>query len=492
MTLARTVALNASAMTAGRALVAVLGIVSVGISTRYLGITEYGALAAGIAFAAVVGIVTDIGIWTIGAREIAKRPGETQQILGALLTVGFVLSSVAVLVGVLGAHLLYGGANDALTRRAALMLLVTVPLAAPYGAINAYFLAKQQAYVGTVVNVAGSIVALGLLVAASTLDWGFTGVVLAYVSAAVVQATVMGAFSIGKVRLRPSTDLALSRQMLGWALPLGGAILVHSLYWRIDIVLLSAMAADSEVALYGLAYRVVDALVVLPAFVTITMFPELARAGAGHGRFHTIVDKGFTAMLVGAAAMLVLFVTFARDVAEIAGGSGFAGAAPVLQLLMVGVALTFLAAMPSMALVSENRQKSLLVMSLGLLPLNVGLNLLLIPTLGATGAALAFSASELVHFSVLLVLYRRVGPIPRVRRAPQVIAAAILMGAVGLLNLLPFLRDASPLAVLPLGGSIAIAVYVAALYAFRAMPEEIHQNLVLPLWTRLRFRRAST
>jgi O-antigen/teichoic acid export membrane protein len=133
VTLAKKVALNASVLAAGRAAGTLIGIVSIGISTRYLGVDGYWALAAGIAFATTIGVVTDLGIWTIGAPEIAKQPEDTQRILGALLTAGLGLSFAAGLVGVGLTHVVYGGGGDDLTRRAALLFLITVPLLAPSG-----------------------------------------------------------------------------------------------------------------------------------------------------------------------------------------------------------------------------------------------------------------------------------------------------------------------------------------------------------------------
>jgi O-antigen/teichoic acid export membrane protein len=469
-----------------------MGIVGVGISTRYLGVDAYGALVAGLAFSSVVGIITDIGLWQIGVREIAKRPDEADRILGSLLTVGLALSGGAVLIGAPAAFLVYGGGDDELIRRAILLLLITAPLAAPYGAINAFFMARQQAYVGMAVSVSGSAILLGTLVAATAFDWGFTGVVLAYVVGNAAQGLLMVAIAVGRVRLRPSTDLRLATSLLRWAVPLGGAMVVHSLYWRIDLILLSVLSSKAEVALYGLSYRFVDALAMVPSFVTVTLLPEFARLTENRQRFDEIMQKAFTVMQVGAVAMLVLFVGFAEEVTRILGGEGFADAAPVLRILVAGVALTYLGAILAQALVAVNRQKSLFWMTLVLLPGNVALNLVLIPLWGASGAALAFAVTELVHLVILLVLYRGVGAIPRPRRAPQVLAAAALMGGVALLKLVPFVQDAGAVAVLSVGAAASLGLYVAALYAFRAMPREVHVNLVLPLWARLRPKRAAS
>jgi O-antigen/teichoic acid export membrane protein len=112
-------------------------------------------------------------------------------------------------------------------------------------------------------------------------------------------------------------------------LPLGGAMLVHSLYWRIDIILLWVLASSAEAALYGLSYGIVDALVALPGYVTVNVLPELAGMDEQRARFAELVQK-----------------------------EDFTNASPVLQILVVGVALTYLGSMLAQALVGLNRQSS--------------------------------------------------------------------------------------------------------------------------------------
>ncbi len=478
-------------MGAGRLVNAGLGLVGVAIASRYLGVQDYGALVAGIALAGIVSVLTDLGIWTTGVREIAKRPDEGQSTLSALLTLGLCLSVFAAGMGALLAFLIYSSPHEELTRRAALLLMTTVVLSAPGGVMSAYFTARQQAYLGMVGSVASSIFQLAGLALAAALGFSFTGVVLVYVVATGFQFLVFLALAAGKVRMVPSWDVMRLKRLVKDAAPLGGAMIVHNLYWRIDIVLLSVLATSTQVALYGISYKFVDALVVLPVFITVTLLPEFARTAVDQrDRFQSIVTTSFSIMQVGTFAMVVLFVEFAKEIVDIVGGSSFNGAATVLQILMIGVALTYLGSTFAQALVAAEQQKRLLRLALVLLPANVALNAVFIPLWGAKGAAVAFSATELVHFSALLFLYRRLGSIPRPERGLQVLLAAGLMAAVALLKPLFPVDSTSAGVVLVVGGAVSVTVYVAALYALHAMPRELHAQFVAPLFTRLRAGRA--
>jgi O-antigen/teichoic acid export membrane protein len=487
MSVARKVALNASALAAGRAAMAGIGIISVGITTRYVGLEAFGSFVTAQSLIVVVGTVTDIGLWSVAAREIAKRPHEADRIVASVLTIGLVLSVLAAGVGVGATLLLYSGADDELVRQAAFMLMATLPMTAPFGAASAWFFSQQRAYMAMLGSLAQSLVTVGGLGLAVALDWGFTGVVAAYVAAALTQGVVAVALAGKEVRLRPSLDFRHARQLLVWSLPLGGALVLHQLYWRIDVLLLSKLASGAEVALYGVAIKILEALLVLPGFILITLLPEFARLANDRRRFDAIAQKAFSVMQVGGLGVAVFLAAFAPEIVELAGGPEFSEAGAVLQIMTVVVLISFPAAVFENIFFAQNRQKYILYVAAAVLPVNVVLNLALIPLWGAEGSALAWALSEVCVLTTFLVLYRRyVGPAPRPHRGLRVLVAALAMGAVTLLKLLPGVSGASPALVLILGAITCPAVYVAALYGFKAMPSEVHTNVMVPLWTRLR------
>jgi O-antigen/teichoic acid export membrane protein len=214
--------------------------------------------------------------------------------------------------------------------------------------------------------------------------------------------------------------------------------------------------------------------------------PELARV-AHTPRFNDIMQKTFSALVVGAMGVFVLFVAFAEELTVLVGGDAFEGTAPVLQILMLAVAFAYVGSMFGDAFFVHDRLKVSITVSVLVLPANIGLNLLLIPMWEARGAAVAWVASEVLIVASYAFMYRRIiGSLPRVSRGAQILAATCATAIVALVKLLPFASDASPLLVLLAGGSLCAVVYVGTLYALKAMPGELHTNLVLPLVTRLR------
>jgi O-antigen/teichoic acid export membrane protein len=487
MSLGRQLAVNASALAAGRVLIALTGVVSVGIATRYLGLAGFGALTTAAAFVTALAPLADVGLSTIAAREIAKRPGEAERLIRSVLTLAIGLSLVALVVGLGVAHLLYPGeAREDVRGAIVLMMVVGLPVAGPVVAATSMVLAQQRAWIMVLASVSGSVVTVGLLALAVALDWGFYGVVAAYAGTGLGYAGALLAVTAKQLRFRPSLDVALGRRLFLWALPYGMAAVITSFYWRLDVILLSLLGTKEQVGLYGLAFRLVDAVLTLPWFVTITLMPELARIAEDRARLQQLVQRALGAMQFFVLPLVVCGFAFADEIIEIVGGQDFEDAAALLRVLLFGVAAVFMSAVIVQALIAINRQASMLIASTVVLGVNAGLCFALIPPLGATGAAIAFVASEATSLVVLSLLYGRSARVPRPDLRPALVIATGVMAAVALVKLPLDRLSVNPAVILGVGSTAALAAYVGCLYLLRAMPAEIHRTLVLSVWNRVR------
>jgi O-antigen/teichoic acid export membrane protein len=160
------------------------------------------------------------------------------------------------------------------------------------------------------------------------------------------------------------------------------------------------------------------------------------------------------------------------------GGSGFHAAEPVVRLLAVAVGFVFLNMVFFQSLIALNRQRQLFVAVAAVFLLNVGLNIALIPSLGARGSAIALIASELLVLVLVVRLYSQVGTVPRVQRPLRLLGAVAVMAAIAwLMHVVPPFDDAAPAVVLLVGGAITGAAYLAALHVLKALPDDLAAEL---------------
>jgi O-antigen/teichoic acid export membrane protein len=252
-------------------------------------------------------------------------------------------------------------------------------------------------------------------------------------------------------------------------IPIGIVTLLFGMLLQLDVVLLSLLGGDSdEVGVYGAAFRIVAATMFLSwAFGQATQ-PWLARQqddrAMSLARGYELGLKTLTAVLLPIG---VGFATLAEPIVETVYGDGYEGAVVPLRLLGTVVALYGLNQFTSVLLISRYRPGDMRRNLIVVLVQNIVCNVILIPPLGADGAAISGAASAVLLGGLSLHAGWRVTgrlSLPRAFGGPAV--AAVAMAAV-LLAVEPSLWAGVPL---------GAAVYAAVLAAWErlANPGDLH------------------
>ena len=173
---------------------------------------------------------------------------------------------------------------------------------------------------------------------------------------------------------------------------------------RVDQILVALLASEAALGIYAAAVNVFDVLLYLASAAATAILPLVARGG-GEGRAERVVGAFRSAALVTAGGIAVA-AAVGPFLLPLAFGSAFeTSSAPFLWLLPG--ALGFVAmAIFSNALLASSAPGLSSVGPLVSLLLGVFLDVLLIPPLGATGAALAASAALLAGGGTALAIYR--------------------------------------------------------------------------------------
>jgi O-antigen/teichoic acid export membrane protein len=359
--------------------------------SRRLGAEGLGCYSLAYAVLGLFGLLAPAGLPALLTREGARRPQE----LGRLLSGGLTLCggvSAVLTAAMLAVAALYEPATRASLAILSLALLPTACAAC----LEAACLALERTIPIGVACAAEHLlkVGLGLVLVAS----GFG--VSAVLAAAVLGKALAGIVLIlwlGRlgVRATPGVELrSLAAQTPVFAL----SALCASLYWRVDVLLLSGLRGVAEVGCYAAAYRVLDAAILLPQSLCLAVYPRLSagRADPGAGRW-----------LFGATMPLAVLATLgAGPLVGLLYGPRLADAAPVLSILIWTTVPYAWSRYQACRLVAAGRQITDLSINLALLAVNVALNLALIPRYGACGAAAATLTSALLYGAVQFACLR--------------------------------------------------------------------------------------
>lgn len=460
----------------GYALGTLLGAVSAALVFRHLGKIDTGRYVLATSLVAIVGSLSDLGLTSVGVREVATRPAEERwQVARDLLGVRLMLTLiggtiVTVLAGAgYSATLAAGVALASVglllqTTQDNFFLSLTVDLR--FGLISAIEVGRQAL---TTMFMIILVVLGGRLVP-------FLAVPIPVGLIALIPTVWLVR---GHRSLLPTFNWTRWRRLLSAVLPYAASVAASALYLRVSIVLVSALASKSQLGDFGASYRMIEVLTVIPGLLVGVAFPIFARAarddldrlGYGLGRVFEVALLVGTWMAVTIAVGAGLFV-------EVIGGAEFKSAGPVLAIQGVALGISFVNAVWGSGLLSLGLYRQILVVNLAALALNGGLVAVLVSSDGARGAAIGTAAAELVGSLLLAIaLIRRRSQLrPSLRVVPRVALAAAL-------GLTPLAMAGVPILVRLV---ISTALFAATLVATRALPQEL--EALLPnssLWAKL-------
>jgi len=177
-----------------------------------------------------------------------------------------------------------------------------------------------------------------------------------------------------------------------------------TVYWKIDVSILSKIAGMEAVGLYSAAYRfLMIMLVVVDSFVN-SLFPIISNyyhaAGATGGNFDFACRKGLQLLLVLILPAALSLSLLAPQIIELIYGAKYAGAAPVLRILIWVVVPYAVSQIFAYALVASNNQRYDLFVNAASMLTNFALNWWLIERFGYLGAAWAAVLAILVYVAL--------------------------------------------------------------------------------------------
>jgi O-antigen/teichoic acid export membrane protein len=379
---------------------------------RSLGAAGLGRYLLAITVETVALGVVDLGLNILTVRELARERTleDSEAFWGAVLGLKLLaaLAGIALLNGVV-APALFPDERRLLIAIASLALLPE----SFSGAAQALVRARQRMEVGS--TVALLVRALAAVAGIVLLLWGRDerAVLVSFVLVSLLEAaTFLVILRAWKVRARWRAGFRCWRSTLREALPFAASAIAAMLYMRLDFLLLSYWQGNLATGVYGTAYRLWEALGMMPASLLDALFPEMARlGGSGQGRLRLrrLYRQGFWALLaLVAVAGLPCFLLAPQLIHLLYGaGEGTADAIGILRVLLVVAPLTYLYLLSGHVLYAIGRQRFVSAAVIAVTLLNGVLNALAISRWSYWGAVGVACTTEVALFILLFGGTRR-------------------------------------------------------------------------------------
>jgi O-antigen/teichoic acid export membrane protein len=434
------------------------------VLARTLGQSAVGTFVIAFAYVQVVTVLIDLGFDRVVIRRVALDQGSASRLLTDVLTLKLALFvpvtatswGVANLIGyshttleciyVLSAGLLL----DSLNRTAASVLNARER----GGLISAAIIVQR---------VSGA--ALGI--AALGAGYGVVAVCIAYgVGSALGLAVAMVLVSLNVDP--PARTFAPRRwpALLHESLPFALYDSLGFLLTKVDAIVLSLLATQAAVGLYGAASRLYEA----SWFVTFSlnaafqaMFTYLTPGS--EPTVGAVFERSIKLALALLAPITVLYVVEAEPLCVLLFGESFRSADDALRALAPSVVLMGVVSLSTTLVALRAGPRQLIPLSGGIVVLNVVLTAALVPGLDAPGAGLAMSISVGVFaVAAFWVAARAVDGVNLWRMTVSPVGAAFVMAAV--------MEPIGPLGAAVAAGAVAFALAFVALEHFVA-PDDL-------------------
>ena len=418
--------LGGELMTRGTMLIAAL------IAVRVLAPGAFGAYTYAVALASIANFVIDLGIASLVTRDVSQDATLAPHLLGAFLKAQALLASGTFVVV---AALAWSGAVSGPASSSAIVLaMAAVAIASLARPFEAALTGLGRAELLTFTRALRGI-ALVVCTAVAAALWetpeGLLGAMAVSETAGVVAVAVVCTIVAVRPALR-ARSLELKR-LLRAAIPFALLAGFNVIYLRVDTLMLGWLDTDVAVGNYGVASRVMETALVLPAYFGGAFLATVGRTGARTARARIQTAGAVRNVLLLTVPFAVALAYAAGPLVDLAAGSGYDEAGTILTLLcpmLVLVASYGVLANLQVAL----DHVSLLVRILGLAVVaKIAINFAVIPAYGAKGAAVVASSIEAVVVVVQWWLARWYIDVPPLLRfVARIFAAGAVMAGVAL------------------------------------------------------------
>ncbi|HML22585.1 MAG TPA: flippase [Aggregatilinea sp.] len=373
---------------------------------RWLGDEGYGVYGTIGALLAVGAVLPDFGMGMIVVRDVANHPKDASRYLSASLTMQPVLAVVGYGVLMIAAILFgYDSELRALLALAGVSLLVDT-----LGNIcHNQLLAAERMVIPAVISTAHVGILVALAAIALSLGGGLWGLYVATITAGVARTSAYW-IALTRVGTRPHfpLDRGVARSMLINGAPLAMAAFLAQAYNHADKLITTAVLGAEGTGQLTAGFVIVFGVVeILSTTVLVAVFPLMSRTYSSGQRamFEFMLEKLAFFNLTLSLPLAIYTSLLAVPLSGWLFGPEFTRTADVLKILIWYTVVNMVGNVFAQALLTQNRQRRLLVIRASGLALNIALLAVLLPRVGVQGAAIATLIAETTILTGILTSF---------------------------------------------------------------------------------------
>lgn len=374
-----------------------IGIFVTAIVARYFGPENFGQFNYALSLVTLFTVLSTLGMETLTVKAIIHKEHDEGTILFTSLLMRIVGGTLLTILTSITIRLLEP--NDHFLHTLVLVMSLTIVFRS-LEVIEYWIQAYQRAKISSIIKMSAftfiSLLKLALVY--------FKGNLIHYSLIYLLDFIIVGTALLIAYFLRREKkekwkiNIGYAKEILSqsWYLILSGFLV--TLYMRIDKVMLGMMMPSrKEVGIYSAASTIAEMWYFIPMAIIISLKPVIMAKKKGDERnYLKAVQLQYTVIAWIGIAFGVFIIIFSKSLTSIIYGSEFIEAASILSLSVWSGTFAMLGTARGTWLICEGLQKYTLIYIGSGAIINILLNYILIPVMGAFGAAFATLVSQVV------------------------------------------------------------------------------------------------
>lgn len=384
----------------------VITVVASSLIARYLGTEEYGLANYIISLVMLFTAFSTLGMEKITINDIVNEEYEKETVLATSFLIRAIGGIVLTIFSQIAIYILTDG--DKISSLMGIIMGASM-IFKSFEVFEYYLQAVMNLKTVAIIRFLSTVLTALSRILVVFLDLGMISFISTYIIEALIAGILFYIYYRSKNKGKFKVDKKYAINILSrcWYIAVAG--LMTTLYMRIDQIMLGSMLETKfENGIYSAAVRIAEMWYFVPLSVITSFQPIIIKykAEKNEEQYKKSMQRLYDIVAIIGIACGVLITIFSGLAVDILYGAEYKKAASVLCISVWAGLFATLGSARSIWLIVENKQKYTMVYSIVGSVLNIILNLIMIPKIGAFGAATATLLTQFIANVFALMIFK--------------------------------------------------------------------------------------
>lgn len=404
----KTIFKNISWIFISQIIASICGFIWTILIARYLGVNDYGILGFAISFTGLLFITMDFGINSHIVRYVATDYDSGPKYLGNAIPLKSIFS---ISTFILATIILILMGCDERTITVTLLFTLESVIKTMCGVINGVFMAFEEGKYQGIENLITNILLLIFIIIAVFYDFGLYGITFAYILSNVI-TLVYVYYTLRKNILKPKFELdwTFNKKIVNASLPFALTGLFYTIYYSIDVVMLTGLVGDYETGIYNATYKLISVLTLFYGIYTAVIYPVMSKFFKNDKKLLlNSYEKSIKYLMLVMIPLAVSTMFYSLDIIQLIYGHDYDAASSALSILIWTVSLLFICGAGNTLLNASHKEVTVTKIYAIAATFNIILNLFMIPYFSYDGAAISTVLSDILILIIQTYVIYKLG-----------------------------------------------------------------------------------